>query len=553
MKSDRERPDSISHSALRTPQSSMLRSTGALGVATMTSRVLGLVREMVYASFMGQGLVASAFFYAFTIPNLFRRLLGEGALSAAFVPVFTDRLQKEGKDAAWRAANAVGTALLVVLAGITLLVVASLLGALAFAGPGENQRLILQLTALMFPYMIFVCLAALAMGVLNSLRRFFVPAFSPVLLNIVLIGSVFLICPYFGTELKTQVFGLGVGVLLGGAVQLAYQLPQLWREGWRPQRWRKLPACESDEQQPQAGSLRHSVWRDETVRQVGVLLAPSVIGVIAYQINVIVGRTLGFWVGDYVPAALNYADRLMELPQGVFGVSLATYMLPALSAIVARGAMDEFRAEVGRALRFLLIITVPATVGLVVLGEPIVRLLFERGRFTAESTAHCAFALQFSALGLTFFSATSILARAFYATKDTKTPMYAAVAAMVANLVFALCLMWPLKEGGLALANSLSAALNATVLFVLLRRRAGSLHGCALASAAGRIILAALIMAAAVWGTHGWLAARLTEHTLANTLALALGPIAVGVVVYSAAAFLLAGKELRAILKREKR
>ena len=520
---------SLHHSITPPPASSMVRSTGALGAATMTSRVLGLVREMVYASFMGQGLVASAFYYAFTVPNLFRRLLGEGALSAAFVPVFTEKLQREGKESAWRAANAVASALTVVLVGLTLVVVGALLGALAWAGPGENQRLILRLTATMFPYMIFVCLAALAMGILNALRHFFVPAFSPVLLNIVLIGSVFWLCPHFGDTLETQVMGLAIGVLLGGVVQLAYQVPQLWREGWRP-RW-------------------HLHWHDETVRQVSKLLAPSVIGVVAYQINVIVGRTLGFFVGDYVPAALNNADRLMELPQGVFGVSLATYMLPARAAIAARGAMDEFRAEIGRALRFLLVISVPATVGLVVLSEPIVRLLFERGRFTAESTAHCAFALQFSALGLTFFSATGILARAFYARKDTKTPMKVAVSSMAVNIAFALCLMWPLREGGLALANSLSAAVNATALFVLLRRNIGSLHGRELASAAGRIVLAALIMAAACWATHGWLAARLTPDTLPHNLALALVPVAVGVAVYFAAAFVLAGEELRAILR----
>jgi len=506
----------------------MVRSTGALSVATMTSRVLGLVREMVFASFMGQGLVASAFFYAFTIPNMFRRLLGEGALSAAFVPLFTERLHKEGKDAAWRAANSVASAAAVALVAIATLVVGGLCLTLALADLNEAHRLILRLTATMFPYMIFICLAGLAMGVLNSMRHFFVPAFSPVLMNIVLIASVFVICPQFGQTLETQVMGLAVGVLFGGIVQLAYQLPQLWREGWRP-RW----------------SLN---WRDETLRRVGMLLAPSVIGVIAYQINVIVARTLGFFVGDYVPAALNNADRLMELPQGVFGVSLATYMLPALSAIVARGAMEEFRVELGRALRFLMTITVPATVGLIALGEPIVRLLFERGRFDAESTQHCAFALQFSALGLSFYSSTSIIARGFYALKDTRTPMYAAVVSMVMNVIFSLFLMWPLKEGGLALANSLSAMFNAAVLFILLRRRVGMLHGSALAATAARIALAALIMAAACWGTHHWLAGWLSPATLMHNLALVFGPIAVGVAVYFAAAFLLAREEVLAIL-----
>ncbi len=530
-KTDKPDPSSPQHSA--TPPSSMVKSTGALGVATMTSRVLGLVRETVYAWFMGQGLDASAFYIAFTIPNLFRRLLGEGALSAAFVPLFTERLQKDGREAAWRAASAVTSAVAAILVGTTLLVVGALWLVLSMADLGESARLILRLTATMFPYMIFICLAGLAMGMLNSLRHFFVPAFSPVLMNIVLIASVFVLCPLFGRTLHTQVMGLAVGVVIGGVVQLAYQVPQLWREGWRP-RW----------------SLN---WRDEALRQVARLMAPSIVGVVAYQINVIVARLLGLWVGDYVPAALNNADRLMELPQGVFGVSLATYMLPTLSAIAARGIMDDFRAEISRAMRFLMTITVPATVGLIVLGEPIVRLLFERGRFDADSTRHCAFALQFSVIGLTFYSSTSILARAFYAMKDTKTPMYVALASMVANIGFSLCLMWPLKEGGLALSNSLAAALNAVVLFLLLRRRVGSLHGGALASAAVRIALAAVIMAVACWGAHHWLADRLGATTFLNNLALVLGPIAVGVAVYFAAAFVLAGEEVRAIVHGHRR
>ena len=548
-------PNTPSSQHSTTPPSSMVRSTGALGAATMASRVLGLVREMVYASFMGQGGVASAFFIAFTIPNLLRRLLGEGALSAAFVPVFTDRLQRDGRAAAWRAANSVASVLAVGLVGVTVLAVI-VLGMLLTVSPETIQHLlvrfaelfhakrpasdgaatiplILRLSQVMFPYTIFACLGAMAMGMLNALRHFFVPAFSPVLLNIALIGSVFLICPFFGSAPEQQVFGLAVGVLIGGVFQLAYQLPQLWREGWRP--------------------CWHFDCRDETVRQVAKLLAPSVIGVVAYQINVVVGRLLGLAVGDYVPAALNYADRLMELPQGVFGVSLATYMLPTLSAIATRGAMEDFRVEIGRALRFLMTISVPATVGLIVLGEPIVRLLFERGRFDAESTRHCAFALQFSVIGLTFYSSTSILARAFYAMKNTKTPMYVALASMVANIAFSLCLMWPLKEGGLALSNSLSAVLNATLLFILLRRRIGSLHGGALASAAARIALAALIMAAACWGAHHWLAARLAATTLTHNLVLVLVPIAVGAAVYFAAAFVLAGEEMRAILRSHRR
>lgn len=504
-----------------------------MGLATLASRVLGLVREIVFAAFLGQTLVASAFYFAFTIPNLFRRLLGEGALTAAFIPVFSEKLTKEGQAAAHRAANLIASSLFVVCVAITLAAVTLLgLGGLV-TQVSEKTRLILSLTQWMMPYMIFVCMAALSMAILNTRGHFFVPAFSPVLLNVVMIGSVFLFCPLFGGSLERQIYGLVVGVLLGGLLQWFYQFPLLWKDGFHYQ-WNFQP-------------------RDPIVKKVAVLMLPSVLGVAVFQVNVITSGALAFFVGDYVRAALNYADRLMELPMGIFGVSVATYALPTLSALVAQDKMEDFKKSLGDALRLLWFVTIPAAVGLMVLAEPIVRLLFERGKFDTEATRHASFALIFLAPGLVAYSTVNVVARAFYAMQDTKTPMKIGVMAMVVNVFLAFALMWPFKklggaEGGLALANSLSSALNAFALLVALRGRLGAIDGRQLLESAGRVVSASAVMGVVSWLTWWRLSGHMDGHGFRTNVVMAIVPVILGVVAFVGTAFVLRAPELHSLL-----
>src|ERR1051325_958421 len=481
--------------------SKLVQATGAMGLATLASRVLGLAREIVFAAFLGQSLVASAFFFAFQIPNLFRRLLGEGALTAAFIPVFTEKLTKEGAASGQRAANLIGTSLCVVACGVTATVIAVLALASFLFPLSAKTRFILSLTQWMMPYLGFVCMAALSMAVLNARRHFFVPALSPILLNIVMIGSVYLFCPRFGHGLQHQVYGLVLGVLLGGLVQWLYQLPWLWREGFA-YRWDFQP-------------------KDPVVRRVAGLMWPSVLGVAVFQVNVISSGALAFWVGDYARAALNYADRLMELPMGIFGVSVATYALPTLATLFAQDKIDEFNASLDVSLRLLWFVTIPAAIGLMVLSEPIVALLFERGNFGPTETKHAAFALFFLAPGLVSYATVNVVARAFYAMQDTRTPMKIGVMAMVVNVFLAFALMWPLKEGGLALANTLSSSLNAISLFVALRRRIPGMGGRQLVASALRTAAPSVMMGIVCWITWKWVSGRLQANSFLSKCELA--------------------------------
>src|SRR5271154_1082565 len=283
--------------------SQMLKSSGAMAAATLLSRVLGMVREIVYARFMGDGWVAGAFQFAFTIPNLFRRLLGEGALTAAFIPIFKEKEKIHGEREMWRAANAVISGLVIaatVIIGIAMLGISVALNAHHFA---EKTELMLQLLRVMFPYMMLVCLAAAFMGMLNARGHFFIPAMGATMLNVVMIASVLWLAPRMGTKLHEQIFALAIGVLAAGVAQAAFQLPTLWRDGFRYQ-W-------------------VSPWGDETVQRVVKQMLPATIGVAAFQINVVITQGLSYWVDDYVVASFQYAVRLMELPQGLFGISLA--------------------------------------------------------------------------------------------------------------------------------------------------------------------------------------------------------------------------------------
>jgi putative peptidoglycan lipid II flippase len=433
--------------------SQMLKSSGAMAAATLTSRVLGMVREMVYAAFMGNGAVASAFILAFQVPNLFRRLLGEGALTAAFIPIFKHKEFAHGEAEMWRSANAVTSGLVVTAAGVTVLAVAGISIVLAFgkADFDAETALMLRLLRLMFPYMLLVCLAAVFIGMANARGHFFVPALGAVLLNVIMIASVLLLAPHMGASLEQQIFGLAIGVLVAGLAQAFFQLPTLAREGYRYQ-W-------------------VSPWRDPTVREVVVKMLPGSIGVAAFQINVLVTQCLSFWFGKSIVASFNYSVRLMELPQGMFGISLATYLLPTLAGLASAKKYPEFRQTLSQGLSYLAFANLIASAVALALAVPIVRLIFEHGKFGPDATQRVGLSLACLAPGLLMFSMNNILARAFYALNDIKTPMKISILCLALNLGFAVWLVQPYHEAGLGVANTLSASLNLALLVYALRRK----------------------------------------------------------------------------------
>jgi len=441
--------------------SQMLKSSGAMAGATLASRVLGMVREMVYAAFMGTSPVAGAFIMAFQVPNLFRRLLGEGALTAAFIPIFKKKEVQDGEAEMWRSANAVISGLVVAATAVTVLVVAGISIILAFQALKPETRLMLQLLRSMFPYMLLVCLAAVFIGMANARGHFFVPALGAVVLNVIMIASVLFLAPHMGRTLEQQIFGLAIGVVVAGAVQAVFQLPSLTREGYR-YHW-------------------VSPWHDPTVIDVVRKMLPGSIGVAAFQINVLITQCFSFWYEPSIVSTFNYAVRLMELPQGMFGISLATYLLPTLSGLAAEKKYPEFRDLLRQGLGHLAFANLLATAVALALAEPIVRLLFERGMFGPSATHRVALALACLAPGLLMFSMNNILARAFYALNDITTPMRISVLCLVLNLAFAVWLVGHFQraraggEVGLALANTMSACINVCVLLFALRRKLGRL------------------------------------------------------------------------------
>ncbi|HOW66150.1 MAG TPA: murein biosynthesis integral membrane protein MurJ [Candidatus Paceibacterota bacterium] len=504
--------------------SQLLKSSGAMGAATLASRVLGLVREMVYAHFMGDTPVASAFKLAFQIPNLFRRLLGEGALSAAFIPIFKDREKNASEAEMWEAANAVLTALAVAAGAIILLVVAGVSLALwmvpargfepametagdggafwawipGWAGVDANTILMLRLLRWMFPYMLLVCVAAVFMGMLNARGFFFLPAMSATMLNVAMIGSVLWLAPHFGSTLETQIFALAVGVLVAGLAQAGFQYPALHRQGFRL-KW--IPP-----------------WSHPVVRQVARKMVPGMLGVAAFQVNVLLINIVGYWVDKTIVASFDYAVRLMELPQGVFGISMATFLLSTLSGFAAEKKYAEFRSHLIQGLSLLIFVNLIASVLLTVLSEPILRLLFERGAFDAGSTGRASMALSFLAPGLVLFSVVNVLARAFYALGDTRTPMLISVVCLGLNLVFSCWLVNPMRQGGLGLANTLSAVFNVWLLVHALKRALPRLDLTPVLELLKGVVPAAGVAAAIAWLTQAAWGRYLGHDRLWNRL-----------------------------------
>jgi putative peptidoglycan lipid II flippase len=431
----------------------VVSAVGVIGVATLASRILGYARDIVIAHAFGAGPVTDAFFVAFRIPNLLRRLLAEGALSTGVVPVFSATLTRDGAAAFARMVATVAGAALVVLSAVCALGIVLAPWIVTAMAPGWRAdaalfNLAVLLTRVMFPYLLLVGLAALAMGALNAHHRFFTAALSPVVLNAAMIAAVL----GLSGRITPAILSLAIGVLVGGLGQFLVQLPEVRRLGV-PLR----PAFD---------------WSHPAVREIGRRLWPAAFSLAAVQVTVLVNTLLASLLPAGTVSYLYYADRVMEFPLGVFGIALATAALPSMAAQAARHDHEGLRTTIGFALRLGAFVAVPAAVGLASLSEPIVRLLFQRGEFGAAEAVFTAQALIGYAVGLPAFSATRIAAQTFYALGDIRTPVYVGFVSVVANVALAVTLMWPLGHMGLALASSLSSYVNLLGLgWILWRRR----------------------------------------------------------------------------------
>ena len=490
-----------------------------MAVATLMSRVLGMVRMIVFANLFGTSAVAGAFDFAFSIPNLFRRLLGEGALTAAFIPIFKEREAKAGEASMWRVANVVISALMVVCALITLAVVAGLTWAIASDAVSSRIRLVLELTRVMFPYMMMICLAAIFMGMLNARGQFFLPALAGTLLNLILIPTIVFAAPRWGMELDRQVFALAYGVLAAGIAQMLFMIPSLRRVGFRF-RW--------------INPLGSPV-----VREVWTRMLPGLLGVAAFQINVFLTSAIAASIDLEMLAAWQYAIRLFELPQGVFGVSLATFLLPTLSGLAAKGQMKEFKQTLTQGLGYVIFINALMGGLLLILAEPMVRLLFERGRFDAESTLRSASALRWLGLALVPYSMNAILSRAFFAKGDTRTPMRLSAVCLALNLVCTCVLIGPYQEQGLAMSNCITSILNTVLLAIALRRVTGSIGLRSLSALTLQVAAILSISLGLGWFLFGWWNGRFGHATLALRIGEVFVPLGVASLCYMTFAFAL--------------
>ena len=432
------------------------RAAGVVSGATLLSRVLGFLRDLIIARAFGAGIATDAFFAAFRLPNMLRELLGEGALSAAFIPVFTESLSKRGREGAWRLAWSALTLLacllvLVSVAGILLAPWLIWLIAPGFEAVPGKLNLAIFLARMMFPYILFVGVAALLMAILNAQGHFATPALSPTMLNIAMIGCALFLAPY----LDPPILALAIGVLIGGAGQLLIQMPVAWRRGM--------------------GDNRGIDLGDPDIGRIARLMAPGVAGLAITQLNVFIGTFLASFLGEGAISVLYYAFRLIQFPIGIFGVAIATAAFPAMAKQAADRSLGEVGATAAYSIRIVLFVTLPSMIALMVFRVPIVQLLFERGAFDRTVTLATADAVFFYAFGLGAYVSNRILVPAFYSIQDTTTPVKIGAVAVVVNIASSLLLMRPLGVGGLALATALSSFVNLGLLLIALRQRLGRL------------------------------------------------------------------------------
>ncbi len=501
------------------------RATGIVGVAILCSRVLGLLREVVFASLFGASRNMDAFLTAFRAPNMLRDLFAEGALSTAFVTTFSGRIATEGDQSAWRLASKVATLTVVFMSFLTLLGVIFAPALIQVLAPGfapEKAELTILLTRIMFPFILLVSLAALVMGMLNAKDVFGMPAMASSFFNLgSIIGGVsfgWWLDPHFGTR---SLIGLALGTLVGGLLQLLVQIPSLAKVGFkfRP-------------------DFR---WRDRGVRTILVLMGPAVIAASAVQVNVAVNSGFASTLGDGPMTWLNIAFRLMQLPLGLFGVAISTVTLPLISRSAAVGNTAEFRGAIAHSLRLVMLLTIPSAIGLIILAEPIISLIYQHGRFTAEATRQTAAALQFYAIGLAGYAGVKVLAPAFYAINKKNLPMLVSLFSIGVNFGLNWFFRFRLGFGhrGLAISTSLVAITNFLLLYIMMRRYAEHLETRAMLLTLGKLAIAGAALAAVCFAAH-WEFFRALSTLRIWQKAIEVGlTIAVGAVVFFSVAYLL--------------
>ena len=510
------------------------KAAGIIGLAVMCSRLLGLAREAICAALFGGGGAMDAFTAAFRIPNLLRDLFAEGALSTAFVTTFSKTIARGGDAAAWRLANKVATLTAIVLSAICVLGIVFSPQLVATLAPGFDPgkaALTVTLTRIMFPFILLVSIAALVMGMLNAKNVFGMPAMASSFFNIgSIVGGVLLgawLDPQFGPR---ALIGLALGTLIGGALQLGVQLPRLRRLGYR---------FHAD-----------FAWRDAGVNAILALMGPSVIAASSTQFNVLVNSIFASTLGDGPIFWLAIAFRLMQLPLGLFGVALGTVSLPLLSRLAVGGDMAAFRGELARAMRLGFLLTIPSAIGLMMLAEPIISVLYQRGRYDAHQTAESAGALRYYAIGLCGYAALKVLVNAFYALDRRKTPMLVSFMAVALNLlfnwIFTLHLGW--GHRGLAFSTSCVATFNFLVLYGLMHHRLKRLETRRLLAMLGKVALASAALAAICWASQHWLLAEWATQAFIRKLGSLLLTVIVGVLVFLGCGAALRIEELHTLM-----
>ncbi len=510
----------------------MIKGFRQIAFLTAISRIFGFVRDMAYSYFFGANALLDAWTIAFKIPNLARRLFGEGAASASFIPVYSEELHSNPEQAK-HLVNTVVTVLFVLLEAIILIGQAGIWSYYKFYSSTTETRLVLSLTSMMLPYMMLVCIVAILAGILNVHRHFAAPAAAPIVLNIFIISSIILTGWVFKLHAREQLFYVAAAVLVAGVVQIAIQIPPLRASGisFRPE-WR---------------------IQSEAFRKIIILMAPMILGLTVTQINTLADDLIAWWFSGSVEKGtffiflgqkiayplqrgsvshLYYAQRLYQLPLGIFGISLATAIFPVMSSMSAKKDFAGLARTVSQGLRCCFFIAIPATIGLIAIARPLISLAFQHGQFSANDTDMVTWTLLFYALGLCGYFAQQVVTRVFYSMQDSRTPMISASIAVVVNLVLNLTLIWPFGTGGLAAATALCSYLQVTILLAVLRRRQDLSLFDGIAVAFLKTIAATLCMSAAI------VAALWISKNFANIFKLLL------VVPTAAVVFLLAAKLL---------